>query len=168
MSAPATSIPAEAPPVPAVPDRPVWRAVLALAWPALLQNWLIVAVTLSDRLLAGRFQEALAADTQAATQAAQATASYLHWFLTCYPFLVTVGATTLVAHLVGAGQRHQANRVLHQAMLLGLVLGLAGAAVGLAILGQALDLLGLRGEAAVYAADYMRPLLWQLPLQMLG
>jgi MATE family, multidrug efflux pump len=165
MSAPATAITAEAP---AAAERPVWRTVLALAWPALLQNWLIVAVTLTDRLLAGRFQEALAPDTQAATQAAQTTAAYLHWFLSTYPYLVTVGATALVAHLVGAGQRREANRVLHQAMLLGLVLGLAGSALGLAYLRPGLHLLGLRGDAAVYAAEYMRPLLWQLPLQMLG
>lgn len=148
-------------------DRPVWRAVLALAWPALLQNWLVLAVNLSDRLLAGAFQD-LDADAQAATQAAQTTAGYLHWFLSCSPVLVTVGATALVAHLVGAGQRRRANRVLHQALLLGAVLGVAGCAGGLALLSPALHLLGLRGDTAAYAADYLRPLLWQLPVQMLG
>ena len=39
------------PPGPAADQRlevPIWRLVLALAWPALLQNWLIVTVSLSD------------------------------------------------------------------------------------------------------------------------
>src|SRR5688572_25391405 len=132
---PLTATRADAPAAPVPPpvaDRPVWRTVLALAWPALLQNCLIVSVNLYDRLLAGRYQEGLNAEALAATQAAQTTASYLHWFLSCYPLLVTVGATTLVAHLTGAGQRQKANRALHQAMLLGLVLGLTGCAAGLA------------------------------------
>src|SRR5262245_35143966 len=121
LPSPAATEAAALPAPPAAAERPVWRTVLALAWPVLLQNWLLVAVNLSDRLLAGRFQ-GLEAELQTASQAAQTTAVYLHWFLSCFPYLVTIGATALVAHLVGAGQRREANRVLHQAMLLALLL----------------------------------------------
>ncbi len=146
-------------------DRPTWQLVLALAWPALAQNWLLLAVNLSDRLLAGRFQHLDAAD-QAATQAAQTTAGYLAWVCTSYTYFVTVGSTALVARLVGAGDLRDARRVLHQSALLALALGVFGTAAGLTFLEPVLAALQLHGPAALFAADYLRPLLYQLPLQM--
>lgn len=143
------------------------RLVLHLAWPALLQNWLIMAVNLSDRLLAGRFVDPGASGV-AATQAAQTTAGYLAWFLSSYTVLVTVGATTLVAHMTGARNRRGARQVLHQALLLAFAFGLIGVALGAWLLEPTLALLQLHGSAAEQAAAYLRPLLWQLPLQMLG
>ena len=60
-----TAVPAPAPRValagqPALIDRPwpIWRLVLFLAWPALLQQALLLSVNLSDRVLAGRFAAA--------------------------------------------------------------------------------------------------------------
>jgi putative MATE family efflux protein len=149
------------------PNPVVWRRVLALAWPALLQNWLILSVSLSDRLLAGRFQE-LDPLVHTATQAAQTTASYLAWFLSSYTTLVSIGSTALIAHLYGSQEQEEACHVLHQSLLLALVLGLVGGAVVLLFLQPILGLLGLQGEAAFYAGEYLRPLLWQLPLQMVG
>jgi putative MATE family efflux protein len=147
--------------------RPAWQQVLALAGPALAQQWLLIAVNLSDRLLAGRFLR-VPADVQAATQAAQTTANYLAWFLLSYAVLVSVGATTLVAHLTGAGDRKGAVRVTNQAVLLGFVLGLLGAAVGLASLPAVLGWLHLHGTAADLAEAYLRPLFLVLPIQMAG
>jgi Na+-driven multidrug efflux pump len=152
---------------PAAPDRPAWPLVLTLAWPALLQNWLSLAVMFTDRLLAGRFQDLDAAD-QTATQAAQTTANYLAWVLLSYTTLVTIGATALVARLVGAGDLAGARRVLHQALLLAVILGVGGSVVGLVLLRPALGLLHLGEPASSYAADYLRPLLYALPLQMAG
>jgi putative MATE family efflux protein len=142
-------------------DRPVWRLVLWLAWPALIQNWLLSAVTLSDRFLAGSTGET-------AAQAAQTTAVYLAWMLSSYTVLVTIGSTTLVAHLIGANDRRTAQLVLHQALLLAVALGLAGTVVGLIVLEPGLALLQLKGEAAVLGAAYLRPLLALLVLQMIG
>src|SRR5262245_12414789 len=89
-----------APPPPAEP--PVWRGVLGLAWPAVAQNALLAVVALFDRWLAGQ------ASSHEATSAAQTTATYLSWFLLTYSMLVTGGSTTLVAYLVGAGERRNA------------------------------------------------------------
>ncbi|MFO0842079.1 MAG: MATE family efflux transporter [Gemmataceae bacterium] len=152
---------------PVTPGRPAWPLVLTLAWPALLQNWLSLAVMFTDRLLAGRFQDLDAAD-QTATQAAQTTANYLAWVLLSYTTLVTIGATALVARLVGGGDLPGARRVLHQALVLAVVLGVVGTAAGLALLPPALGLLQLGEPASSYAADYLRPLLYALPLQMAG
>lgn len=145
---------------------PTWQLVLLLAWPTLVQNWLILTVNLSDRLLAGRFQHLDAAD-QAATQAAQTTANYVAWVFSSYSTLVSVGGTTLVAHLTGANDRRGARQVLHQTLLLALLLGVGGVAAGLWLMEPGLALLQLQGAAADYASAYLRPLLWQLPLQML-
>jgi putative MATE family efflux protein len=144
---------------------PAWRLVLALAWPAWVQQLLVLAVTLSDRLLAGRFQHLGAAD-QVATQAAQTTANYLAWFLTSSTVLVTVGGTTLVAHFVGAGDRRNAVAVTHQSLLLAVALGLVGTAVGLVGLPAFVALLGLQGPVADFAVSYLRPLFALLVFQV--
>jgi putative MATE family efflux protein len=142
-------------------DRPVGMQVLELAWPVLLQQWLVVAVNFSDRLLGGW-------SGQTAAQAAQTTAAYLAWFLISYTVLVSVGSTTLVAHLVGAGDRSTAQQVLHQSLLMAGLLGLAGTAVGVAGLESMLALLQLHGESLTFAADYLRPMLAAVTLQMIG
>src|SRR5262245_20536977 len=48
------------------PGRPVWRAVLVLAWPVLIQQFLVLSVGLSDRFLAGRFDPATPGQRDAA------------------------------------------------------------------------------------------------------
>jgi putative MATE family efflux protein len=158
---------AASPRQPAPLDRPVWQQVLMLAWPVLLQNWLVTAVHLSDRLLAGRFQDVGAAE-QAATQAAQTTANYLGWLLSSYTALITIGSTALVARMIGARDRRTARLLLHQSLLLALTLGLVGMALGLVFLDRLLQVLRLQEVAAGYAAGYLRPLLYALPLQMVG
>jgi putative MATE family efflux protein len=157
-----------APPVPsAVVEQPIWRMVLRLAWPTLAQNWLIAAVALFDRWLAGQVPGRDAVE-QVAGPAAQTTATYLGWFLMSYAVLVSGGATTLVAYLVGARDWRSAGLMMHQALGLALVLGLAGTAVGLVVLEPALALLGLEGAALAQAAAFLRPLLALLVVPMLG
>jgi putative MATE family efflux protein len=136
---------------------PAWRLVVQLAWPALLQQFLIFIVSFSDRLLAGRFQH-LAADAQVATQAAQTTANYLAWFMTSCTVLITVGATTLVAHHIGAGDRRGAIHVLHQALLLAIGFGALASVLGLVFLPNIVALLQLRDAPADFAVNYLRPL----------
>jgi putative MATE family efflux protein len=148
-------------------DPAVWPLVLRLAWPVLAQSALLALVALFDRWLAGGV-EGLDAAEQVATPAAQTTAAYLAWFLTGYTMFVTAGSTTLVAYLWGAGERHDAQRVLHQSLLLAAVLGLAGSLLGLAFLEPVLALLRLEGDPLAFAAAYLRPLLVLLVFQMLG
>jgi putative MATE family efflux protein len=140
----------------------VWRPVLRLAWPAMCQNGLIAADALFDRWLAGQLS------SDAAAPAGQTTATYLSWFLLSYTMLVTAGSTTLVAVLIGGGDRRTARHVLHQSLLLAFALGLAGSVAGLVFLRPILSLLQLDGEALGYAADYLRPLLVALTIQMIG
>jgi putative MATE family efflux protein len=130
---------------------PSWRLVIALSLPALAQQGLAFLVLLSDRFLAGHLDVA----DQAAVQAAQTTAHYLAWFITCYYVLVTVGSTALVARLTGAREHRLAVETTHQALLLATFLGLA--ATAWAFLGGVrwmVHLLNLDGAAADYATDY--------------
>jgi putative MATE family efflux protein len=154
-------------PVPALVDgrRPAWRLVLTLAWPSLAQQLLVLAVTLSDRLLVGRFQH-LEAGRQLASQAAQTTAYYLSWFISSYTVLVSVGSTALVARFVGAGDRKAAVHVTNQSLLLAALLGLLGSAAGLAGLPLLVRALQLHGEAAAFAAAYLQPLFLLLVFQV--
>src|SRR5438270_9789090 len=84
------------------PARPTWRAVLALALPALAQQYLHLLVQLSDQYLADRFD--LPDPGQRTTYlSALTTAGYLYWFVSSYTVLVSVGSTAVVARFVGAG-----------------------------------------------------------------
>lgn len=145
---------------------PPYQRVLGLAWPAFLQQMLILLIHLSDRWLAGRAspedQEA-----QLATQAAQTTGFYLAWFVNCYGALVSVGSTALVARFVGGHDKLSANRVLHQSAWLAVIFGIIGAVFGFMGLGQLIHLLQLDGPSADFANAYLQPVVVLLPFQLL-
>jgi putative MATE family efflux protein len=159
--------------------QPAWRQVLALAWPVLLQQLLILAVTLSDSFLAGYFPPQLYERSRgesglpepaehASFQAAQTTAQYLAWFIASYTVLVSVGSTALVARFVGAGNRASAIRATNQSVLVAAFLGLVGSTAGLAGIRVLVQWLQLRGAAALLASAYLQPLFVLLPFQIIG
>jgi putative MATE family efflux protein len=137
-----------------------------LAWPVLAQQFLILIVGLSDRFLAGHFHPPEETQ-QVSYQAAQTTAQYLAWLITCYTVLVSVGSTALVARFIGAGNRSLAIQVTHQSLLLAVVFGLLGSVAGLLGMDALVDVLQLRGDSAKFAADYLRPMFMLLVFQML-
>jgi len=145
---------------------PAWRRVILLALPVFFQQMLILIINLSDRWLAGRMgpddQEA-----QIATQAAQTTGFYLGWFVSCYAALVSVGSTALVARFVGAGEREAARRVLHQSIWLAALLGIVGSAVCWNYLSDLIAWLGLEGQTASFASEYLRPMTLLLTFQLI-
>src|SRR5438552_8116563 len=142
---------------PAGRSAPLRRAVLALALPALAQQYLHLLVRLSDQYLADHFDLAPSADRKAYL-AALTTAGYLYWFVSSYTVIVGVGATALVARFVGAGDLALARRATGQAVLLGAVFGLLGTAAGLLGLPSLVAALQLTGDAADYAARFLTPL----------
>lgn len=157
-------------------DRPLWRAVLLLALPVLAQQFLVLVVSLSDRFLAGRFagvSEVAAEATelertpqQVAYQSAQTTANYLAWFISSYTVLVSVGSTALVARFVGGGDRALAIHATNQSLLLALAAGVLGTILGLSCLRILISLLGLQGDAAHFAVEYLTPLVALLVFQV--
>src|SRR6478752_3357410 len=122
-------MPATPPPVADAPGSPspalsgpIWRAVLALALPALAQQYLYLVVRLSDQYLADHFE--LPDPAKRPTYlAALATAGYLYWFVSSYTIIVSVGATALVARFVGAKDWSLAHRATGQSILLAFTFG---------------------------------------------
>src|SRR3954462_5796089 len=98
---------------------PLWRMVLTLAIPVWAQQFINLAVTLSDALVAGRYLDRTF-ENVIISQSAQTTANYLYWFISNMATLVSVGATALVAHFWRARDRHHANHAMHQSLLLAL------------------------------------------------
>lgn len=149
------------------PARPAWLRVAWLAWPAFLQQMLVLVIHISDRWLAGQASpEGEGADL--AAQAAHTTCFYLGWVMSSYGTLVSVGATALVSRAVGAGDPDRANRMAHQTLLLASGLGIFAAATALPLLEPLLNLLKLDGPAQQLAVSYLTPLIVAFPMQLLG
>lgn len=146
-------------------SRPLWRQVLALALPALAQQYLHLVVQLSDQFLAGRFE---LPDPQQRTGYLSAlnTAGYLYWFVSSYTVLVSVGSTALVARFVGAGDWVMAKHATGQAVLLAVVLGTVGAVAALIGLPDLIATLQLTGDAARVCVEFLTPLAALLAFQI--
>ncbi len=147
------------------PSLPTWRKVMALAWPVLTQQFLVLAVALSDQYIAGRFKPPDPSHHMA-YQSAQTTAIYLSWLFNSYAILISVGSTALVARFVGARDLASAGRATYQSILLAVILGVLGSAVGLLCLPGLIDLLELHGFAAEFAVAYLKPLFVLLVFQI--
>lgn len=152
-------------PLPDPLSRPLWRQVLALALPALAQQYLHLVVQLSDQFLAGRFQVP-APEQRVGYLSALNTAGYLYWFVSSYTVLVSVGSTALVARFVGARDFALANRAAGQSILLAVVFGVAGAAGALVGLPDLIRALKLEGDAARVCVEFLTPLAALLAFQI--
>jgi putative MATE family efflux protein len=143
---------------------PLWQVVFLLAAPVWAQQFLHLAVSLSDAWLAGRI---VPLEERTSGQSAQTTASYLQWFISSFSVLVSAGSTALVARFVGARDRTRAIHVTHQSLVLGFLFGLSAGVPAWWWADSLVALLGLEGEVAVLGAAYLRPLFLALPLQMI-
>jgi putative MATE family efflux protein len=156
--------PAPPPPAPDVIHGAVWRQVLTLAWPTLIQQFLILLVGLWDQYLAGNLDPPPGVENKI-LQNSLTTANYVAWFLSSSMVLVSVGATALVARAVGAGDRQLAVRAAHQAFLLAVGLGLAGSLLGLTSVELLVHAVQLRGPNAEHAVDFLTPMFLLLAFQ---
>jgi len=138
--------------------RPLGRLVISLAWPVLVQQFLILSVGLYDQFLAGANAPADAAK-HVGYQSSQTTANYLAWFITMSASaLFSVGATALVARFVGAGETGRANRAANQSILMAAVFGVVGTPLTLLALPWGAHALGMRDEGAADAIRFLQPM----------
>jgi putative MATE family efflux protein len=150
--------PTSLPPPPARPTATeLRRQILVLALPVLGEQILAMLVGFSDRLLAGHFlaTEHLAAMT---------VVGYLLWLVYGVFSTLSVGAAAITARAVGAGDMQQANRVLHQGLVLSLSLALPVTLLSLLFLPRIASLLHLEGAAAEAACTYLRVIAPCIPL----
>ncbi len=150
---------------PEILSRPLWRQVLALALPALAQQYLHLVVQLSDQFLAGRF-ELPDPQQRVGYLSALNTAGYLYWFVSSYTVLVSVGSTALVARFVGAKDWVMAKHATGQAVLLAVVFGVAGSVIAVLGLPGLIDTLNLKGDAGRVCVEFLMPLAALLAFQI--
>ncbi|MBP3957272.1 MATE family efflux transporter [Gemmata sp. G18] len=146
-------------------SRPLWRQVLALALPALAQQYLHLVVQLSDQFLAGRF-ELPDPNQRIGYLSALNTAGYLYWFVSSYTVLVSVGSTALVARFVGAKDWALAKHATGQAVVLAVVFGVLGTVAAVLGLPSLIEALKLTGDAARVCVEYLMPLAALLAFQI--
>ena len=115
--------------------------VLALAGPALLDQFLQTLLMLSDLKLAGSLEHS--EDMLSAV----GMVGQLMLMVGVLFNAIGVGAMALVARSIGAGDRPQADRVTRQAMLLGVIIGVVAAGTMMALAEPMLAALGLTGRA---------------------
>ena len=132
--------------------------VLALALPVLADQLLGVMVGFVDMALAGHV---LKTDAHIA---AMGSLAYLMWLLFTLFASVAIGATAVIARLVGGGSQREAAHAANQAFLLGLLF-----AVPIALLyglgGKTLaHWLQLDGEAATLVGRYLMIVACSVPL----
>ena len=144
----------------------IWKQVLRLAWPVWAQQILICSVVLYDQFLAGN-NPPTDSSQHVAYQAAQTTSNYLQYFASSFIALVSVGAIALVARFTGAKQPQDANRVLHQALLLAAGFGLCGTIAGYTMLPTVIHWMDLHGTAAEMATEYLQPIFLLITFQLI-
>ena len=134
-------------------------AVTGLAWPIIAENLFQSALTLIDLLLVARLGAIAVAGVGVATQ--------MVWLGLSAASAVSVGATILIAHAIGRGDRPAANHVARQAILLALALG-AVVALLTPLSGRIVAILGAEPVVAQIGADYLGVLMvsFTLPIMM--
>ncbi len=141
------------------PDQSLWKRVLLLALPTLVQQLLL--------FVTHQYDQWLARDYSADHRAALTTANYLYWFASSYSIVVSVGATALVGRCVGAGDWALANRATAQTVWLSVAFGILAAVAAVIGLPVLLPLLNLAPAPADIAGRYLLPLAVVFPLQLL-
>ncbi len=139
---------------------PMWRLVLRLALPALIQQYLLFIIQRYDQFLAGSFTDQ--------HQAALTNANYLYWFISSYTVIVSAGASAVVGRMVGAKETAIANHAAGQSIFLAALFGLmATLTANLGGLEQLLTVIRVPDSAYPIAVEYLRPLSLILVFQMI-
>ena len=105
-------------------DGSVFSKILRFSLPLVLTNLLQVLFNVADMVVVGRFSS-----VDGAVGAVGATTALVALF-NHMVFGASVGATVAVSNAVGSRDREESERAVHTSLLIGLICGLIGAAVG--------------------------------------
>ncbi len=128
------------------------RTLLAMAWPAVLSYLLNNTYRINDQFWIQGLGEA----AQSATGGAMFV--LIMNFALC--FLAAGGTLSLVARAVGAGDTERIDRVSRHAIGMALAIGVCLTLIGPQITPWLVHLLGLRGQSALFAEQYLGTLYW--------
>lgn len=134
--------------------------MLRLALPVMAEESLLLSVGYTDWWLAGHFV------TGEAALAAMALMAYLLWLLPSSFSALAIGVTAIVSRRMGEGREVEANRAVHQSMLLGLLLSAVVMTVGFLYSEPFPRWMQLSGESASLTTRYLVYVLAVAPLIM--
>lgn len=142
-----------------VPTRAMYGRVIGLAWPVIAQNLLETLVGVVDTILVARLG--------AAAIAGVGTALQVVFFLISILSAVTVGASIMVAHAIGARDKLGAQRLAKQAIVWGLLGSLPLTVLCTLGAGGLIGVFGVTPDVAQIGADYLRVTMLALPALLL-
>ena len=128
------------------------RTLLALAWPAAFSYLLTNAYRINDQFWIQGLGEA--------AQSATGAAMFVLIMNFSVAFLSAGGALSMVARAVGAGDGARVHTVTRHALGLSVTLGATLTVLGPLIVPYLVDLLGLDGQTAAYAREYLTTMYW--------
>ena len=129
-------------------ERHTGRTVMKLAWPSILEQFLISLSTLADTAMVG----SIGAQATAAVAVNISSVWLINGFITA----LSVGCSYLAAHAVGSGEVHRARSVTYQSISCALILGLF-LFLGVELVSRPLPIwLGAAPDVVPMAQSYMR------------
>ena len=159
--APGSRAGAASSPLPAVAGQPpagsgVTRAVLKLAWPAVVEQILFAGVDLTDLYIVGHLG--------AAALSAVGLTGQVSMLAIAFFGAIATGCMALVARHIGAGEQADAGRTLQQSLSSALALGCAAGAIAWLFAPDILAALGAEPDVVELGAPFMRAIAASLPL----
>ncbi|HUY79311.1 MAG TPA: MATE family efflux transporter [Ktedonobacterales bacterium] len=145
------------------------RRVWSLAAPAIGEQLLTLGVGVSDTFLSGHLSVYASAHLgygPATAVAAVGAAGMITWMVLTAFFSINVGVTALVARATGANDAALARRAAGQGALLGVTAGVVMLALAAPLADVVTLALGVDGQVATLAADFIR--VWAIGLPATG
>ncbi len=135
---------------------PIARSLLRLAWPVMLSNLFQTLYNFVDRLWLGRWSTVGIAAVQISFPLVFLTISVASGF--------TVAGMALIAQYTGAERERDANLAAGQVLVFCAVLAIAMAAIGVALAGPVMSLMGAEPDLTVAATAYLQIIFAGAPL----
>lgn len=135
---------------------PIGRKLVAFALPMLLGSLLQSGYNIVDTIFVGRLG--------AGAVAAVSMSFAVLFILVSLAAGLTIGASILVAQYIGAGRAAELTAVVSTSILFIFAVGIVLGAIGLAVSGPVLDLMGVPAEIRPMALSYLRWIFSGIPL----
>jgi putative MATE family efflux protein len=141
--------------------------VFKLALPAVGEQFLNMLVGLADTYLVGHISLQAAAQLgygPAEGLAGVGLANYMVWLITTLFMAGAVGGTALIARASGAGDRREANDVVRQSVLIGVLMGIIGGVIMWLFAEQTMRLFGAPEDIVPLGAGFLRITAFSMPM----
>ena len=129
-------------------DRELVAQTIRIAWPSILESFLVALVGMIDTIMVSSLGDAAIAAVGLTTQPKFIG---LAFFIS-----LNVAISAIVAHRRGEGDRESANRVLLQALMITFIMNIVVSALCLIFADPIISLAGANAETHQDAADYFR------------